>query len=133
MNAIDLKPSQADSLAALTRDIARLETIFASWEDTAQGAVTAYRGAIDALHGEALRRMIRQLKRDPAAVAALKEAAADDVVYAVLRHLGVLKPSLSERVETALEGIRPMLASHGGNVELVKIDPPAIEVRFTGA
>jgi nitrite reductase/ring-hydroxylating ferredoxin subunit/Fe-S cluster biogenesis protein NfuA len=40
---------------------------------------------------------------------------------------------LSERVERALAGIRPMLASHGGDVELVKVAPPAIEVRFVGA
>ncbi len=26
-----------------------------------------------------------------------------------------------------------MLAAHGGDVELVRVDPPAIEVRFTGA
>ena len=38
--------------------------------------------------------------------------------------------SLTERVERALEGVRPMLASHGGDVELVKVEPPAIDVRF---
>ena len=113
--------------------IARLESIFESWEETPRGAIAAYRDAVEALHGEALRRMIRHLKTDPVALAALKTAAADEVVYAVLRHFEILKPSLSERVEAALESIRPMLASHGGNVELASIDPPAVKVRFTGA
>ncbi|TIU04817.1 MAG: hypothetical protein E5W44_27135, partial [Mesorhizobium sp.] len=52
---------------------------------------------------------------------------------AVLRHHNILKPSLRERVQAALDGVRPMLASHGGDVELVSVRPPSIEVRFTGA
>jgi Fe-S cluster biogenesis protein NfuA/nitrite reductase/ring-hydroxylating ferredoxin subunit len=63
----------------------------------------------------------------------MKSAVTDEVVYAVLRRHNIIKPSLSERVEAALESIRPMLASHGGDVELVSVNPPAIEVRFTGS
>jgi Fe-S cluster biogenesis protein NfuA/nitrite reductase/ring-hydroxylating ferredoxin subunit len=51
----------------------------------------------------------------------------------VLRRHDIVKASLNERVEAALEGVRPMLASHGGDVELVKVKPPAVEVRFIGA
>jgi nitrite reductase/ring-hydroxylating ferredoxin subunit/Fe-S cluster biogenesis protein NfuA len=133
MNAIDRASTQRGDLTGLVADIERLETVFDAWEQTPRGAVEAYRRAIEALHGEALRRMIRALKSDPAALAALKGAAADEVVYAVLRRHDILKPSLSERVESALQSIRPMLASHGGDVELVKVVPPAIEVRFLGA
>jgi nitrite reductase/ring-hydroxylating ferredoxin subunit/Fe-S cluster biogenesis protein NfuA len=131
MNAID--HAQQDDLARLTRDIARIESIFETWEETPRNAVVAYRTSVEALHAEALRRLIRALKSDAACLAALKEAVADDVVYAVLRRLGVLKPSLTERLETALESIRPMLASHGGDVELVSVEPPAVSVRFVGA
>lgn len=116
-----------------TRDLARLEEIFAGWEEHQRGAVQAYRRAIEALHGEAVRRLIRALKGEPAALAAMKRAAGDEVVYAVLRRLEVIKPSLDERVEVALAGVRPMLASHGGDVELVKIEPPRVELRFLGA
>jgi nitrite reductase/ring-hydroxylating ferredoxin subunit/Fe-S cluster biogenesis protein NfuA len=133
MNAPHHASPNENSLAVLTGDIARLEAVLDGFDETPRSAAIAYRSAVEALHGEALRRMIRSLKRDPAAMAALKEAAADEIVYAVLRHFGILKPSLSERVEIALESVRPMLASHGGSVELVSIEPPAIEVRFTGA
>ena len=51
----------------------------------------------------------------------------------MLRRHEIVKPSLTERVETALESVRPMLASHGGDVELIKVTPPSIELRFTGA
>ena len=121
------------SLAALLDGLVRLESQFDSWDGESRAAVAEYRGAIDALTGEALRRLIRALKDDPAAARALKEAVGDEVVYAVLRHHGVLKASLTERVEAALDGIRPTLAAHNGNVELVRIVPPKIEVRFTGA
>lgn len=121
------------SLEALLSDLVRFETEFESWDEAARATVSAYRGAIDALTAEALRRLIGRLKDDPAARAGLKEAAADDIVYAVLRHHGLVKPSLTERVEAALDKVRPALAAHNGNVELVRLTPPGIEVRFTGA
>lgn len=133
MNAHDMISTTRDDLAGLVGDIERLEAIFATWEHTQQAAVGAYKLAIEALEGEALRRLIRALKTDPAALAAMKNAVADEVVYAVLRRHEIVKPSLNERVEAALEGVRPMLGSHGGNVELVKVNPPKVEVRFIGA
>jgi Fe-S cluster biogenesis protein NfuA/nitrite reductase/ring-hydroxylating ferredoxin subunit len=133
MNAIDIVPVLQVDLAGFLRDVERLEMVFASWESTPRGAVEAYRRAIEALHGEALRRLVLALKTDAAAFEAMKAALADEIVYAVLRRHGVIKAGLGERVETALAGIRPMLASHGGDVELVKIATPAIEVRFLGA
>jgi nitrite reductase/ring-hydroxylating ferredoxin subunit/Fe-S cluster biogenesis protein NfuA len=133
MNAVDVVPTQPADLTGLLRDVERLETIFASWESTPRNAVDAYRRAIEALHGEALRRLVRALKTDAAALEAMKAALGDEIVYAVLRRHGVIRAGLGERVETALAGIRPMLATHGGDVELVTIAPPAIEVRFLGA
>jgi nitrite reductase/ring-hydroxylating ferredoxin subunit/Fe-S cluster biogenesis protein NfuA len=125
--------SAADA-GSLVRDLERLEEIVALWESPYGTTARAYRNAIDALDGEALRRIVAALRAEPAALAALKRAAEDEVVYAVLRHHGILKPSLQERVETALDGVRPMLATHGGDVQLVRVLPPAaIEIRFTGA
>ncbi len=133
MNVVDTTPTRRDDLAEFLSDVERLELIFATWDETPKNAVNAYRTAIEALHGEALLRLVRALKEDPAALAAMKRAVGDEIVYAVLRRHGILKPSLAERVEVALAGIRPMLASHGGDVELIKLAPPVIEVRFLGA
>lgn len=133
MNAHEPLSTQNDDLADLLGDIERLETIFAGWEETQRNAAQAYAGAIEALNGEALKRLVGALKNDPAARAAMIAAAGDEIVYAVLRRHRIIKPSLAERVETALAGVRPMLASHGGDVELVKVEPPSIEVRFLGA
>ena len=133
MNALDMTPTQRADLAGFLNDVERLEAIFATWEETPRGAVEAYARAIEALHGEALRRLVRALKVDEAALAAMKRALSDEIIYAVLRRHEIIKASLAERVERALQGIRPMLASHGGDVELVTVAPPKIEVRFVGA
>jgi nitrite reductase/ring-hydroxylating ferredoxin subunit/Fe-S cluster biogenesis protein NfuA len=133
MNVVDIVPTRRTDLAEFLSDVERLEEIFATWEETPRGAVEAYRRAIEALHGEALTRLVRALKSDPAALAAMKGAIGDEIVYAVLRRHGIIKASLAERVELALASVRPMLASHGGDVELVTVAPPKIEVRFLGA
>ena len=57
-------------LEVLLRDLSRLESIFEPWEETPRAAVTAYSRALEALNGEALRRLVRALKSDPAALAA---------------------------------------------------------------
>jgi len=121
------------TLASLADEVARLETEVDAWGDEKRDVARAHRQAIDALHAEALRRLVRALRSDPAATRALRCAAADEIVYAVLRHHGIVKPSIAERVEAALENVRPVLAGHGGNVELVRVEPPAIEIRFLGA
>lgn len=122
------------SLEELLNEIGQFEAIFEQWDETQFAAVKAYRESIDDLHKEAIRRLIANLKTDPSAMEALKSAVGDEVVYAVLRHLCLIKPSLHERVEEALDSVRPMLASHGGNVELVAVHPPDhVDVRFIGA
>jgi Fe-S cluster biogenesis protein NfuA len=121
------------TLAELAGEVARLETEVESWDGDKREVARAYRQAIDALHAEALRRLVRTLRAEPAAVPALREAAADDIVYAVLRHHGIVKPSIAERVEAALENVRPVLAGHGGDVELVRVEPPQVAIRFLGA
>jgi Fe-S cluster biogenesis protein NfuA/nitrite reductase/ring-hydroxylating ferredoxin subunit len=127
-------PPALPTLAGLVHDLEALDALFATWDAERQGAVQAYRTAIEDLHREAIRRLIAGLKQDPGAVALMKEALADELVYGVLRHLGLVKASLQEKVEAALESVRPMLASHGGSVELAGLRPPdTAEVRFLGA
>ena len=120
-------------LAALLNDLAALEALAEDWPEAQRNAAAARAEAVEALNAAAFRRLIRALKAVPELSEALRAAAADEVVYAVLRRHGILKPSLFERVEAALDTIRPMLAGHGGDVELVAVEPPLAEVRFLGA
>lgn len=117
----------------LIGEIGQLEKEVAGWPDAFRRGAEARATAIEALNGEAFRGLIAALKSDPSCAPRLREAAADPVVYAVLRRHGLLKPSLQERVMAALDSVRPMLAQHGGDVELVSVEPPAVELRLTGA
>lgn len=120
-------------LASFLEPIERLEAIVAGWDDPHRATVHALRESIDQLHKEAFSRLIFDLKTDPSVQNALRRAVSDEVVYAVLRHWGVVKPSLNERVEAALSSVRPFLQTHGGNVELVTVQPPnSVEIRLLG-
>jgi Fe-S cluster biogenesis protein NfuA/nitrite reductase/ring-hydroxylating ferredoxin subunit len=126
--------TEALTLEKLLQDIDALEVIVGTWDERERRVVQALRKAIDDLNKEALARLIRGLKQNPEALAALKEVMADDVVYSVLRHHELVKPSLQERIEQALESVRPMLQGHGGNVELVAVElPNKAVVRLIGA
>ncbi|WP_051953384.1 Fe-S cluster biogenesis protein NfuA [Methylocapsa aurea] len=129
----DQAPRIGESVDDLVGDVERLEAVIAGWDESQRTLAFAYRHAIDDLHKNALRKLIASVKIAPGALDALREAASDPLVYAVLRHHGLIRASLQERVEQALASIRPMLASHGGDVEFVAFLPPdAVEVRFVG-
>lgn len=117
----------------LVRDVEHIAAIFDSWDGSQRNVVHGFRRAIDALHKEAFRKLIGAIKTVPEGLEALRSAAQDPLIYTVLRYHGLVQPSLQERVEAALDKVRPMLAAHGGNVELVAVTAAdSIEVRFLG-
>ncbi len=133
-------PSSFDDEAAAAdlerrvQAITRLEGIVAGWEPGPALTVQALKGAIEDLNKEALRRLIRALKDDPAAALALREAVRDPLVIAVLQFHGLVKEPLQLRLERALDEVRPFMATHGGNVELVAVKPPdTVELRLIGS
>jgi nitrite reductase/ring-hydroxylating ferredoxin subunit/Fe-S cluster biogenesis protein NfuA len=123
-----------NELDGLVRSITALESIVAGWDEAHVLTVQALKSAIEGLHKEALKRLIRVLKDDPAAGTRLRESLADPVVYGVLRFHGLIRAPLAERVNDALEEVRPALAGHGGGVELVAIKlPDTVELRLIGS
>lgn len=127
-------PSSADDLETLVQTITRLESIIEGWDEAHTLTVKALKSAIEDLHKEALTRLIRALKDDAAAGARLRAALGDPVIYGVLRFHGLIKAPLAERLNQALDEVRPALAGHGGGVELVAIKPPdTVELRLVGS
>ncbi|MBP0017213.1 MAG: NifU family protein [Cyanobacteria bacterium SBLK] len=120
-------------LKDLVEEIQRYEAIVAHWDSSQQQTVAHLRQAIEALHKEALSRLIRSVKQE--ALPALKQAVRDEVVYGLLRYHDLVKePSLQQRLQQALEEVRPMLQGHAGDIELVSIRlPDTVEVRLVGA
>jgi Fe-S cluster biogenesis protein NfuA/nitrite reductase/ring-hydroxylating ferredoxin subunit len=84
-----------------------------------------------ALYGAGLARILERLYR--AAPDALTDMAADPLVSGLLM-LHDLHPSdATARVEAALEGIRPYLASHGGGVQLISVADGVATLRLEGS
>lgn len=121
-------------LERLVQAITAVETLVAAWEEPQRLGVHALKTAIEDLHKEAFKRLIRALKSDPAAGALLREALRDPIVWGVLNFHGLVREPLEARVRKALEEVRPFMESHGGGVELVAVKAPdTVELRLIGS
>ncbi len=119
---------QAERLDALIADIERLAdpVLRAKAQELVQGLLD-YHGAglrrlvehIDAA-GDSGRRIIEELTRDP-------------LVSSLLLLHGLHPTRLETRVEQALERVRPMLRSHGGDVELLSVVDGVVRLRMQGS
>ena len=118
---------------ALVADVERrLEELEAVPDGAArEAAVDVMRALLD-LYGAGLERIVEEIAaRDDGQLA---EALAQDELVAHLLLLHGLHPiPLEDRVRAALEQVRPYLESHGGDVEVLEIDPPAVRLRLEGS
>ncbi|MBD2614140.1 MAG: Rieske 2Fe-2S domain-containing protein [Nostoc sp. GBBB01] len=122
------------NLEELVQEINRFEAIISEWDESQRCVAVGLKRAIEALHKVALTNLIKSLKEE--SMPALRHAACDEVVYAVLLYHELVKPpkaSLEQRIQAALEEVRPGLKSHNGDIELVAIKPPdTVEVKLIG-
>jgi len=98
-------------------------------------ALAAVQGLID-LYGEGLSRIVKHTSStcdDETSAKVASAFAGDELVSHLLLLHGLHPDDLHERVEQALEHVRPYLASHGGNVELVAIEDGVARVKLTGS
>ncbi len=84
--------------------------------------------AVLELYGAGLGRILRQVGEPRAAA-----LATDALVEHLLLLHGLHPVSVQERVREALEGVRPYLGSHGGDVELVEVSDGVAVVRMQGS
>ena len=130
---VQAPPPPPRTLSNLVDDIQRYEAIVDQWDSSQQQVVQQLKHAIEALHKEALTRLIRSVKQE--AMGALRNATQDEIVYGLLRYHDLVKaPSLQHRLQQALAEVRPSLQGHQGDIELVSIRlPDTVEVRLVGA
>jgi len=81
------------------------------------------------LYGAALVRVMAAVD-DPALADRL---AADDLIGSLLLVHGVHPHDVTERVSRALDGVRPYLGSHGGDVQLLGIADGVVRLSFSGS
>jgi hypothetical protein len=103
----------AEQVDRLTEEVLRLE------DQIARETAIQLKEAVEAIHREALVRIVRRLKQDEATLTVLRELAQDPAVRTILMLHEIVKPPVSARVQIALDEVRPYIQSHGGDVELV--------------
>jgi Fe-S cluster biogenesis protein NfuA len=85
------------------------------------------------LYGAGLARVVElAAARSPGLV---DDLVADDLVASLLLVHGLHPEALAQRVEAALAKVRPLLSSHGGDVELLELDEAvgAVRLRLLGS
>lgn len=124
---------QEEDFELLARRVDEAAAALASLPDDARAKATELKKAIERFHAHALRKLVRRLRESEAGKALLYEAVDDPAIYALFLMHGIIKQDPATRVSIVLEEVRPYLRSHGGDVELVKVEGEAVYVRLHGA
>jgi Fe-S cluster biogenesis protein NfuA len=98
--------------------------------DARSTALAAVQSLLE-LYGEGLARLADGIA-ERCGPDALEAIAKDELVAHLLLLHGLHPIDLEARVRSALDGVRPYLASHGGNVELLGIEEGTARLRLQG-
>ncbi|MEA2319726.1 MAG: hypothetical protein QOD44_3915 [Solirubrobacteraceae bacterium] len=90
-------------------------------------------GALIDLYGEGLARVVSHVAPHDDHGELARALAEDELVSHLLLLHGLHPVPVGARVEAALEEVRPYLASHGGDVELLGIEDAVVHVRLQGS
>lgn len=90
--------------------------------------------ALLTMYGEALARLLEMTAQtDAAGLALIDTFASDDLLGSLFLLHGLHPLDLETRILQALDGVRPSLKSHGGNVEFVKVEDRVAYLRLEGS
>ena len=117
---------RASRIDAGQRAVARLDAESRAAADELVAAIEDHLAAV-------LRSLVARLRADDRGRELLYEAVDEPEVYAALVKAGILRPTLAMRAVQVLDGVRPYLTAHGGDVELVRIEEGVAYVRLLGA
>jgi Fe-S cluster biogenesis protein NfuA len=103
-------------------------------DPVAQMRVQELVGTVLELYGAGLERILGILADAGEPALPIRDALLDDGIVASLLLIHGLYPvPLEERVVQALDSVRPFLASHGGNVELVSVEEGVVRLALQGS
>jgi Fe-S cluster biogenesis protein NfuA/nitrite reductase/ring-hydroxylating ferredoxin subunit len=102
-------------------------------EPDSRAVITDALDALNALHKQALTTVVRRLREDPHGKELLFGLVDDPDVYMILAMHGIVRPDPMTQARQVLESVRPGLESHGGGVELDRIEGSTAYVKLQGA
>jgi Fe-S cluster biogenesis protein NfuA/nitrite reductase/ring-hydroxylating ferredoxin subunit len=121
--------------AALVARVQRLTAELDSLPDpVARNAAREFMRAVMEMYGAGLAKVVEVLGNSGEAGAPMRHELINDGVFASLLLIHDLYPvSLEDRVQEALDSVRPYLESHGGNVEIVSVIDGVARLRMEGS
>ena len=125
--------AEREPLEQVARVEALLEELDGLPDALARDKATEVLEALLDLYGEGLGRIV-DVVAEHDSDGAMAESLAGDELVAHLLLLHALHPvPVEQRVRGALDGVRPYLESHGGNVELIGIDDGVVRLALEGS
>ena len=131
----DESTAPADTSAQLFGRVQELQERLDRAPDAATRALAQeLLGAVVGLYGEGLERIVSRLQAAGEGGARLDAGLADDPLLATLLLIHDLHPvPLVERVQAALDSVRPYMESHGGDVQLLSIRDGVARIHLRGS
>jgi Fe-S cluster biogenesis protein NfuA/nitrite reductase/ring-hydroxylating ferredoxin subunit len=116
--------------------IARVEALLEGLEGddgpARERALEVARALLD-LYGEGMERLVEHIAAHDEGGEIAAAVADDELVSHLLLVHGLHPVPLEARVRGALDGVRPYLESHGGNVEVLGIEDATVHLRLEGS
>jgi Fe-S cluster biogenesis protein NfuA/nitrite reductase/ring-hydroxylating ferredoxin subunit len=119
-----------EQLAARADDAMRA---VAGLDGPARAVAEELKAAVEAVHRAGLVTIVRRMRADDGARELLFELVDDPVVHLLLSLHGIVRPDPVTMADRVLEGVRPQLQSHGGDVKLVMVEESVAFVQLEGA
>lgn len=125
--------SPATEFEELAQRVDRAVSAAQKLESGAQATAMELKDAVEAFHKLGLTHIVRTLKADPRGRELLFELVDEPCVHALFAMHGIIRSDVTARVLQVLEAVRPYMRSHGGDVELVRIEGNTAFVQLHGA
>jgi len=127
-----------DTVATGEQLVERVQELQAALESSSDSATRELAGelvsAVVQLYGAGLGRILEMLVAAGADGERIAASLADDPLVATLLLIHDLHPvALEQRVQTALDSVRPYMESHGGNVELLSLEHGVARIHLRGS
>jgi Fe-S cluster biogenesis protein NfuA/nitrite reductase/ring-hydroxylating ferredoxin subunit len=122
-----------ESLEHVARVEGLLEELEGLPDTLARDKATEVLQALLDLYGEGFGRIVDVVAEHDSDGAMAESLAGDELVAHLLLLHGLHPVPVEQRVRVALEGVRPYLESHGGNVELIGVDDGVVRLALEGS
>lgn len=124
--------SSPDELVARVQELtAQLDALA---DPSARKTAQEFMRAIMELYGFGLAKVVQVLSDSGDAGAPMRQELIEDGIFASLLLIHDLYPvPLEDRIQEGLDTVRPYLASHGGSVEVVRIQQGVVYLRLEGS